>query len=218
MRFGTRATAGRREKDRSRSRGATAVEYALGISFLAVASLGAISSLEDDSSQALVDKGDAIGAPDVNEVFGSSTSTSAATSTSSTTSTTAPPAPPVAVITSSLSSHSGNNCSGNKWTPTVIVLVTDDQVTPAPVFKATVAATWVQTSPSGTITSTASFATKQDGTATFSLHNLEANDSDPLYVSSVTFTINSVTPEGGSAFVPNPPLSVTINEVQAPCT
>ena len=212
MKFGTRAKARRRKPERSRSRGATAVEYALGVSFLAVASLGVINSLENDSSEALADKGEAIGAPDVNEVFGSSSSTSSPTSSSSTTSTTTPPAPPVAVITSSLNPHSGNNCGGNNWTPTVIVTVTDDQGDP--VFKANVSVTWVQ-QPSGD-TSTPSFSTLQNGTATFSLHDLEARNTHPHYVSSVTFTINSVTPDGGTPFVPTPTLSVTIPE--EPCT
>ena len=65
-----------------------------------------------------------------------------------------------------------------------------------------------------------SFSTKQDGTATFALHNLEADQGPPPkpgYVASVKFTINSVTPEGGSPFVPSPAVEVTINEVQAPC-
>jgi hypothetical protein len=171
-----------------------------------------IGWLEDSSSDELAARGNAIGTPDLDDPFGSSTSTSASTSSSSSTSTTAPPAPPVAVITSSLNPHNGNSCAGSKWTPTVVVTVTDQFG--APVFNAAVSATWVLSPSNGT--ATVSFATKQDGTATFSLHNLEARQGRPDYVDSVSFTINSVTPNGGSPFIPNPPLTVTINE--EPCT
>jgi hypothetical protein len=117
------------------------------------------------------------------------------------------------VITSSLNPHNGNNCGGNKWTPTVIVTVTDDQGDP--VFDATVSVTWVQHLPSSTITLTASFETKQDGTATFSLHNLQADNSKSDYVSSVDFTIDTVTPNGGVSSTPSPAVSVNIPE--EPC-
>jgi hypothetical protein len=190
----------------------SAIEYALGLSFLAVACLGVIGWLEDSSSDELAARGNSIGTPDLDEPFGSSTSTSAASSTSSSTTPPPPPAPPVAVITSSLNPHNGNSCAGSKWTPTVVVTVTDEFG--APVFNAAVSATWVLHPSDGT--ANVSFATKQDGTATFSLHNLEARQGQPGYVESVTFTINSVTPDGGAPFILNPPLSTIINE--EPCT
>jgi len=201
----------RRGRRGDAARGATAPEYALGISLLVMASLGAISFLEDGSSDAVADRGNAIGTPDLDEAFGSSTTSSAPTSTSSSTTTTAPPVPPVVAITSALNPHNGHNCgNANFWTPTVIVTVTDD--TGHLVRNASVNVTWVKSPSNETIT--ASFATKQDGTATFSLHNLSAQPG-PTYVSSVTFTVDSVTPDGGSPSTPNPPLTQTINE--EPC-
>lgn len=183
------------------ARGATVVEYALGLSFVLVATVGALSAFEDRSADALEERGSSIGTPDLDAAGPTtSTSTTLASGTGGTTTTSAPPTPPSTTVASATgTSHS----SGNKWAATVVISVTDGST---PVHRAQVDGIW---NPSAGSPESVTCSTQPNGTCTFTLRNLPTNGNSG-HVASVQFTVTAVTPNGGTTSTPS--VSVTVFE------
>lgn len=172
------------------------------MSLILSSSMGALSTLEEASGDAFDDRGGAIGAPDLSEGATTTTATTAPTSgTEATTTTTAPPAPPSSTVASATATSHSN---GNRWTATVVISITEAG---AAVHKAQITATW-QRVPGGTTTAV-TCSTLPNGTCTFSLRDLPTFGNSN-HVSQVSFTVTSVTPDGGTTT--NPTLSVSVAE------
>lgn len=188
---------------RRRHRGAGLVEYALGLSLILGASMGAISSFEQESADALEERGGSIGAPDLDEGAAATTATTGPPPPADgSTTTTAPPTPPASTVASAESTSSSNE---NKWSATVVIRVTAEGG--QPVHRARLTASWQQ-NPGGGVTNV-SCDTQPNGTCTFTLRNLGTYGSSS-HVASVNFTLLSVTPSGGATTNPN--LTVTVFE------
>jgi len=184
------------------ARGAGLVEYALVVSLLVGAGLGAMSSFEQESGDALVARGDSIGAPDVESGISTTIAPSPPTTNNdATTTTSAPPVPPVSTLVSATSSAYANN---KKWTATVVINVTDDEGDP--VHRATVTAVW---NPSAGSPVTVSCETQPSGNCTFTLRELGTLGAS-VPVASVTFDVTGVTPVGGTTS--DPDLQVFVSE------
>jgi Flp pilus assembly pilin Flp len=163
----------------SRQRGATLIEYALGVAFVCIVCLGAIGALEDNSGGRLDERGDAIGGD----------------------------SEPIGVIpTGSGGSGSGGGGGGggpttydadvtgmtgvasnstSKWIAQVTITVVDTTPTPTPVQGITVSGEWtINGNPPGTTTSC---VTSAAGTCVVQRTNI--NDNDHI----VTFTIFTLT-------------------------
>lgn len=120
-----RATGGRRQR-RGRPdghRGATVVEYALGIALVCIASIGALEFLADGASDDLNERADRSGAPDLGEVApdggtdgGSSGSGSDGTDDA---------VPPVEVFFAGFSKASAQGANNKPWSASIEVNVAD---------------------------------------------------------------------------------------------
>lgn len=93
-----------------RTRGATLVEYALGIALVAVVSVTAVEALQDDATDKLDSRGQSIGHPDESAVSTTSTTSSGGGSSTTSTSTTAPAYNPSFEVTCSGASGQRNEC------------------------------------------------------------------------------------------------------------
>jgi hypothetical protein len=188
--------------DSRRARGASGVQYALGMSLVLATTLSSLDAFEQQSSEALESRGNSIGTPDLDRPVETTTTTEAPIGGGDgTTTTTAPPTPPDSTVASATATTSS---SGNKWTATVVISITDGGV---PVHKATIDATWTQ-NPTGATTAV-SCETQPNGTCTFALRNLPTLGNSG-HVASVSFTVAAVTPDGGSTT--NPGLTTSVSE------
>jgi hypothetical protein len=109
---------------RWRDRGATLVEYALGIALLCVVCLGGISFLTDESSAELDDRSERVGSPDLEEGIGGSTTGGDGGGGSTTDGGDPTPTPP-ASITNEAPAPSSDH-SGNTWDATVTLTMRGD--------------------------------------------------------------------------------------------
>jgi hypothetical protein len=192
----------RRLASRGRSvRGASGVQYALGMSLILAATLGSLDAFEQQSSEALESRGNSIGTPDLDQPVETTTTTAPPIGGGDgTTTTSAPPTPPDSTVASATATTSS---SGNKWTATIVISITDGG---SPVHKARVDAIWTL-NPSGA-TTVVTCETQPNGTCTFAMRNLPTlGNSD--HVASVSFTVTAVTPDGGSTTNPNLTTSVS---------
>ena len=193
----------RREAARGAERGVGVVEYALAITLVVVASLGAIQSLEDDAGEHLRDRGEVLGAPDLPD-SGISTST---TSTSTTSTTVQSPTDAAASI---VSQDAGGTADGKSWSPTVTVQVTNSS-TSAPLANATITVRWTKT-PGGAVVDQ-TFVTGSNGRGTFQLTGLEGRSSKNDYVASVLFEVVSITGTNPPiTYTPGTPLTTTVSD------
>lgn len=188
MQFGTPRTTARTPR-RLTDLGATLVEYALGVSLLCVASLGAIGVIQSSLEDNIEEHGASAGAPDLPDL-GISTTTATTSSP-----TTAPPAtsPPATVTASGniLATRVGID-SGNKWDPAVDLSALNS-ATGETLRDVTIAITWtydVGGTPT-TVTPTPCSA-PSTGTCSFQLNDLRSNNGANC-TPSVTFTVTSIT-------------------------
>jgi hypothetical protein len=99
------------------------VEYALGLSLILVASLGAISALEDSASDNITTRGATAGAPDLPDSGIPTTSPTTETPT-----TPPPPTDPPATVTATASfsnAQTGQSGSSANWSPKIDVEAVD---------------------------------------------------------------------------------------------
>lgn len=174
---------GRSRQRHSKSRGAVAVEYALGAALVFVASIGAIGALQDTATSNLATHGASAGAPDLPDA-----GIPATTSTTTPPPTTSPPttAPPSVTAQTSITGDEG--VRGNHWSPKVDVTVTDSSGNV--LTGAVIQVTWTGL-PTGPYTQTCTVVST--GVCSFQLNRLENRASQPGFVDSVTATVTSVT-------------------------
>lgn len=188
MRFGIPCSCARRRSRRS-VRGATLVEYALGVSLLCVASIGGIDAVQSSLEDNIEEHGASAGAPDLPD-------TGIPTTTATTSApTTAPPpttAVPSVTATGDILATRVGAASGNKWSPAVD-LAAINSANGQRLSDVTISLTWTYTQNGQTVTSTATpCAAPSTGVCTFQLNGLSSNNGSQC-VSSVTFTVTAIT-------------------------
>ena len=160
------------------------VEYALGVTFLCVVSIGAIQFMEDEASDDFNGRADRAGAPDLVEATDGSTTGGSSTGGSDGTDDGGPA--PVEVFLAE-PPFSGGGASGNPsdWTAKITVTVVDGSGDG--IDGATITGFWSYTTPTGTVTQevTGSQSGSQ-GRCTFQISGLPANASD------ATFTVTGI--------------------------
>lgn len=174
-------------RNRSRpgpQRGASLVEYALGVSLVAITVVAAIGAMEDAGGDGLTERGDRAGSPVEDYGYiGVSAGGASGGSATTTSSTTAPPQEVQVVIGSTPSAvlAKPSNPSSSKWSATVTFSVTDaggDAVTGA-----VVAGSWSESGGGIDLQTSCSSVT--------GLCAVVANKI-PKDVATVTFTVSSV--------------------------
>lgn len=202
-RFGA-ATRGRAD------RGATMVEYALGVALLVVACLGAISFLEDESRDSLDESSDLAGNPDGLEAGspGGSTGGTTGGDTGGTTTdgSTDPADAPDGVVVSSITGTS--TIAPPDWVATVSVIASDSSGALAQGVLVT--GTWDPAVAGSTVSCT----TGADGRCVFTQQGMKRSGGNSI--PQTTFTVTSMTFPTSSPPVtytlPDPPPSITMNE------
>jgi Flp pilus assembly pilin Flp len=162
----------------SLERGATLVEYAMGVALLCVVSLGAIQFMEDEASDNFNARADRSGAPDINDVADGGTTDGGAT-TGGSDGTDGGPAPEEVFF----DGFSGASSHGNpaKWTAVITVTVVDSNGDA--VDGARVIGTWTYGTTTQTVTCN---QTSNKGECKFQVSEL------PPSTDSVTFTLNEI--------------------------
>ena len=167
---------------RGGDRGATLVEYALGVALIAVVSLGAIQRIEDRGAARLEGSDDRISAPVDNQYYpGLATTTTVGGTTTTTTAGSSPVhvrSNPVVVV---------ENQTQSEWRVTVTFTVVDSS--DQGVIGATITGTW---SDGGNGSQPGGTCTTSTGAGSCTVQYLAIKDNVP----SVTFTMSSIS--GGS--------------------
>jgi Flp pilus assembly pilin Flp len=189
MRFGTPRHGVPRRRARRIDRGATLVEYSLGIALLCVASLGGINALQSSLASNVEDHGASAGAPDLPDAGIPTT-----TATTSTPTTPQPPTTPVPSVTATgnvLATRVGA-ANNNKWNPSVDISARDT-ATGNTLQDATITVSWTYTTKNGqTQTETPDPCdAPSTGVCSFQLTGLNSNGGQ--CVASVTFTVTAIT-------------------------
>lgn len=175
-----------------RDRGATLLEYALGISVFLLAIIGAIELLTDSASERFAEGGGAGAPAEANGVFGTRDASPGGGGGGG-----GGGGPAILVASASLTGSSTQSGPGNSpFTATVTVSATDQ--TGAPVAGAAVELSW-----SGNVSGSTSLVTDGAGEVSHSVSGIQHNRS-------VTFTVTAVTAEGYDFTLP-PPISLTKN-------
>lgn len=179
-------------------RGATLVEYALGVALVCVATLGAAEFMEDGASDDFNDRADRAGAPDLVEASDGGTTDGGSTSGSDGTDGSVPTQEVVFGGFSGATSH-GNP---SKWTAVIEVSV--DDTSGDGVDGARVTGYWSYESGSGIVTEEVTCnQTNNQGICRFQISNV------PASATSITFTMTSI---GGGV----PPVSYNGGEQTSP--
>ena len=174
-------------------RGATLVEYALGLAVLLLASVGALQSLERAVHDDIAEHGATAGAPDLPDRGIPTTTATTVTPTTAGTTTTLPP---TVAVTGSFSSPQVN-LSGQNWRPSIAVSA-QNSATGATLTNATITVTWTYTTLGGTpMTLTSSpCSTPSTGVCSFQLtgsNQLSAKTGNAACVGAVTVSVTAVT-------------------------
>lgn len=186
----------------STQRGASLVEYALGVSLLAVAVVAAIGALEDAGEDGLTERSDRAGTPvEAYGYIGVSAGGASGGSATTTSSTTAPPQEVQVVIGSTPSAvlEDPSKPAQSKWSATVTFAVTDEDG--QPVTGAVVAGSWSESGGSIQLQTSCSSVT--------GLCAVVANKI-PKNVGVVTFTVTSV--GGDNISADSLPEAITISK------
>lgn len=170
-----------------KERGATLVEYALGVALITVVSLGAIQRIEDRGAERLDESDDRIAAPVDGQYYPGLATT---TTVGGTTTTTASGSDPVHVRTNPVVVI--ENESNSEWRATVTFTVVD--ASDQGVIGATINGSWTDGGNNSVPGVTCTTSTS-DGECTVQF--LKIKDNEP----SVTFTVSSIT---GGGFVWQP--------------
>lgn len=177
-------------RSRPNDRGATLIEYALGLSLFVLAVIGGIQLLADSASQRFSDGGGAGAPAEANGVFGDRTVPAGGGGGGGGGGTA------VVVASASLTGSSQSGRGNDPFTATITVNATDE--TGAPVPGATVDVSW-----SGDANGTTVLTTAADGTVSHSVPGIRHNGQ-------VTFSVIAVTLEGFDFTLP-PPITLTKN-------
>ena len=163
-----------------RHRGAAVVEYALILGLAVLVSVPAINWMQDSSEREFQSRSASAGAPDLDDV-GTTTST---TTTVPSTTTPAPTTTPLSVDTTA-SLAATTNRQGNTWSATVTATLVDQNG--APVAGAIVTGAW-----DPVLSGETSCTTGANGQCTMTQAGMEARDNKP-FVAQVSFGITTVT-------------------------
>ena len=162
------------------------VEYAMGVAFLCVASLGAIQFMEDGASDEFNDRAGRAGAPDLGEITdGGSTTDSGSTTDGGSDS---PPPVEEEVFFGGFTEVQSTPGQGGRWAASLKVVVADAATAGDGVEGVSVAGTWTFTDQSGEAQSITDSCdqTNASGECIFSLTRIHQNILD------VTFTLNDL--------------------------
>jgi Flp pilus assembly pilin Flp len=177
-----------------RDRGAAVVEYALILGLAVLVGVPAINWMQDSSEREFQSRSASAGAPDLDDVVPTSSSTTTVPST------TTPPSTTTALsVDATASLAATTNRQGNTWSATVTATVVDQNG--VPVSGATVTGAW-----DPVLSGETSCTTGANGQCTMTQAGMEARDNKP-FVAEVSFAITTVTKTAtpGFSYQQSPP-------------